>query len=281
MDLGFEGDFPVVRASLSGRETKEFSGRSRWVDLPRLKFENLFACDVYPKAQMAWSHFFAQRGDVDNVYHLESVVEISKRFSRNVPSQLQGLDVVTGGFPCNDFSVAGKRLGFNSNKSHRGNKSLVDETVDEPAVENRGMLYYWMREFVRHTRPKVFYAENVKGLVSLGDAKEVIERDFATIRRSPYLVLPARVLKAVDYGVPQTRERVIFVGLRRDSVRRDVIHHFDKAGQLPDELDLYPSITHGEAEGLRPFANCGDAFVGIGEPQESPDLSHRAYSQAK
>jgi len=281
MDLGFEGDFSVVRASLSGPEAREFSGRSRWVVLPRLKFENLFACDVYPKAQTAWSHFFAQRGGVENVYHLESVVEISKRFSRSVPSQLQGLDVVTGGFPCNDFSVAGKRLGFNSNKSHRGNQSLVDETVDEPAVENRGMLYFWMREFVRHTKPKVFYAENVKGLVSLGDAKEVIERDFASIRRSPYLVLPARVLKAVDYGVPQTRERVIFIGLRRDSVRRDVIDYFDKTGHLPDELDLYPSRTHGEAYGLRPFATCGDAFVGLGEPQDSPDLSHRSYSQAK
>lgn len=281
MDLGFEGDFPVIRASLSAREVGEVASRSRWVDLPRLKFDNLFACDVYSKAQTAWMHFFGQRFDVDGIYHLESVVEISKRFSRSVPSQLQGLDIVTGGFPCNDFSVAGKRLGFNSNKSHRGNQSLIDENVDEPAVENRGMLYYWMREFVRHTKPKVFYAENVKGLVSLGDAKEVIERDFASIRKSPYLVLPARVLRAVDYGVPQTRERVIFIGLRRDAVRQEVIRHFDESGELPGELDLYPRITHGEAEGLRPFATCGAAFVGLGEPEASSDLSHRSYSQAK
>lgn len=281
MDLGFEGDFPVIRASLSERETNEFSGRSRWVELPRLKFENLFACDVYPKAQTAWTHFFGRRSEVDDVYHLESVVEISKRFSKRVPTHLQGLDVVTGGFPCNDFSVAGKRLGFSSNKSHRGNQSLIDETIDEPAVENRGMLYYWMREFVRHTKPKVFYAENVKGLVSLGDAKEVIERDFASIRKSPYLVLPARVLKAVDYGVPQTRERIIFIGLRRDSVRNDVIRYFDETGQVPEELDLYPSITHGQVESLRPVATCNDAFLGLGEPEESDDPSHRSYSQAK
>jgi DNA (cytosine-5)-methyltransferase 1 len=281
MDLGFEGDFPVIRASLSGREDSEFAGKSRWVDLPRLKFNNLFACDVYPKAQTAWTHFFGQRCDIDGVYHLESVVEISKRFSRSVPSQLQALDIVTGGFPCNDFSVAGKRLGFNSNKSHRGNQSLIDETIDEPVVENRGMLYYWMREFVRHTKPKVFYAENVRGLVSLGDAKEVIECDFASIRRSPYLVLPARVLKAIDYGVPQTRERVIFIGLRRDAVRQEVVRYFDESGELPEELDLYPRMTHGEDDGLRPFATCGAAFVGLGEPEESTDLSHRSYSQAK
>jgi DNA (cytosine-5)-methyltransferase 1 len=281
MDLGFEGDFAVVRPCLTATEIREFPGRSRWVDLPRLKFANIFACDVYPKAQIAWNSFFATRSQVRDAYRLESVVEIAKRLAKSVPSELKDLDVVTGGFPCNDFSVAGKRLGFNSNKSHRGNQSLIDESVEEPAVENRGMLYYWMREFVRHTRPKVFYAENVKGLVSLGDAKEVIERDFASIRRSPYLVLPARVLRAYEFGVPQTRERVIFIGLRRDAVRTDVLSHFEKFGDLPPNLDLYPQVTHGPDAGLRPLATCRDAFIGLPEPGASDDPSQRAYSQAK
>ena len=140
MDLGFEGDFPVVRPSLTASENQEFPGRSRWVDLPRLKFDNLFACDVYPKARVAWNSFFVPRGSDDQIYRLESVVEIAKRLSRKVPSELSDLDVVTGGFPCNDFSVAGKRLGFNSNKSHRGNQSLIDETLDEPAVETTEQL---------------------------------------------------------------------------------------------------------------------------------------------
>lgn len=281
MDLGFEGDFPVVRASLTSQELCQNSGKSRWVDLPRLKFANAFACDVYPKAQVAWSRFFGGRGEINGVYHLESVVEIAKRLAKKVPSQLQGLDVVTGGFPCNDFSVAGKRLGFNSDKSHRGNHTLVDGNVDEPAVENRGMLYFWMREFVRHTRPKVFYAENVKGLVSLGDAKEIIERDFARVTGSPYLVVPARVLRAVDYGVPQTRERVIFIGLRRDAVKKSVLAYFDRTGELPEELDLYPTVSHGEVASLRPFATCGDALVGLGEPDQSNDTAHQSYSRAK
>jgi DNA (cytosine-5)-methyltransferase 1 len=138
-----------------------------------------------------------------------------------------------------------------------------------------------MREFVRHTRPKVFYAENVKGLVSLGDAKEVIERDFASIRRSPYLVLPARVLRAYEFGVPQTRERVIFIGLRRDAVRADVLSHFEKFGDLPPNLDLYPQVTHGPDAGLRPLVTCRDAFIGLPEPDASDDPSQRAYSQAK
>jgi len=279
MDLGFEGGFSVPRASLTREEAK--GRRSAFVDLPQLEFENVFACDVYSKAQVAWEKFFGEARNVDGVYRLESVVEIAKRIERKTPSELEDLDVVTGGFPCNDFSVAGKRLGFNSNKSHRGNQSLIDEEVEEPAVENRGMLYFWMREFVRHTRPKVFFAENVKGLVSLGDAKNVIEKDFANISKNPYVVVPARVLKAVDYGVPQTRERVIFIGVRRDAVRKSVLAYFDKHGTLPTELDLYPQVSHGDDGALRPFATCRDALHGLPEPADSADLSHRAYSQAK
>lgn len=281
MDLGFEGGFKVLRASLSSDELAENPGRSPWSQLPGLDFETIFACDVYAKAETAWRRYFGTRADVDGVYNLESVVDVTRRLERRVPSELQDISVVTGGFPCNDFSVAGKRLGFNSNKSHRGNHSLLDETTEDPSVENRGMLYFWMREFVRLTKPKVFYAENVKGLVSLGDAKEVIERDFSRISGSPYVVLPARVLRAFDFGVPQTRERVIFIGIRRDAVRKDVLRHFDKFGDLPHETSLYPEPTHGEGGDRRPVVTCSKAFIGLGEPNESKDLSHQAYSRAK
>lgn len=117
----------------------------------------------------------------------------------------QNIDVVTGGFPCQDFSISGKRKGFNSDKSHNG-KVLKDE----PSVESRGQLYMWMREVISIVQPKVFIAENVKGLTNLADAKEIIENDFSTICDGGYLVIPARVLLAAEYGVPQSRERVIF-----------------------------------------------------------------------
>lgn len=281
MDLGFEGDFPVVQPALSLDELKCVPVGGQWVQLPRLDFETVFACDVYPKAQVAWNRFFGKRSDVANVFRLESVVDVVKSFSLRVPSELDGVDVVTGGFPCNDFSVAGKRLGFQSNKSHRGNQSLLDGSIEDPTAENRGMLYFWMREFVRLVRPKVFIAENVKGLVSLGDAKAVIEGDFASIPKTPYIVLPARVLKAVDYGVPQTRERVIFIGIRRDSIKTTVLRKLEQLGELPDELMLYPKPTHGTVEGLARPTTCGDAFIGLSEPELSLDASHRAFSKAK
>ena len=70
----------------------------------------------------------------------------------------QNIDVVTGGFPCQDFSVAGKRLGFDSAKSHNG--------VNEEHAENesRGTLYLWMKQVIEIVKPKIFIAENVKGL---------------------------------------------------------------------------------------------------------------------
>lgn len=83
--------------------------------------------------------------------------------------------------------------------------------IDEPTVENRGHLYMWMRDVISLTNPKLFVAENVKGLMHLGDVKEIIEKDFATAGDSGYLVVPAKLLYAPNYGVPQSRERVIFL----------------------------------------------------------------------
>ena len=73
----------------------------------------------------------------------------------------------------------------------------------------------WMREVVAITKPKIFIAENVKGLTNLNDAKQIIEKDFSTVCNGGYLVVPARILNAARYGVPQGRERVIFWGLKK------------------------------------------------------------------
>ena len=286
MDLGFEGGFSVHKSSIPDFLDDLPIARNfpSFRQLPELNFETVFACDVNRKARLAWENFMSAKRSVSNVYKEESVIDIVKRISAKSLGILDGIEVVTGGFPCNDFSVSGKRLGFDSNKSHRGNHSLVDEDIEDPTAENRGMLYFWMREFVSKVRPKIFYAENVIGLISLGDAKEIIERDFSAINGSSYLVIPARVLRAHDFGVPQTRERVIFIGLRKDAVKSKVLDFYSKFGRLPEEVDPYPIISHGvkspESE-LKRFSTCSDVFVGLGEPQKSKDLSHQSYSRAK
>lgn len=121
--------------------------------------------------------------------------------------------MVTGGFPCQDFSVAGKRNGFNSHKDHKG-KIIDGEIASE---ETRGKLYMWMKEVIEITKPKLFIAENVKGLVNLSNVKEIIQRIFPGQMEMVYRAGP-RVLHAADYGVPQSRERVIFIGIRKSAL---------------------------------------------------------------
>ena len=287
MDLGFEGDFEVLRRSVSDRPEIVGRKRSNMIRLPSTSFETIFSCDVVRSTKTAWEQYFSEiRGASAETFHLESIVDVVKNLRDKkatyglMTSKGRSLvDVVTGGFPCNDFSVAGKRLGFDSNKSQRGNKSFLDEDLDNPTEENRGMLYFWMKEFIAEVRPKVFYAENVKGLVSLGDAKRIIEHDFASIGDSSYFVLPVKVLKAMEFGVPQTRERVIFIGVDKTQLRSEIKKFIEKNGQLPPELDLYPTETHGE--GRIPLVTAGEALQDLPEPDQSNDPSQQSFSRAK
>jgi DNA (cytosine-5)-methyltransferase 1 len=141
----------------------------------------------------------------------------------------------------------------------------------------------WMRAVIEIVRPKVFIAENVKGLVSLADAKKIIENDFRSIGGNGYLVVNAKVLRAQDYGVPQTRERIIFIGFKRDALTKEAVKQLTT---LCDDspFDPYPRRTHGDPnnrQNLAPFVKVKDAFVGLKEPEDSNDPAQKVYSKAK
>ena len=111
----------------------------------------------------------------------------------------EDVDVLTGGFPCQAFSYAGKSLGFE---------------------DTRGTLFYQMARAIKETKPKVFMAENVKALLThdngrtLETIKKVIEEIGYT------LIVEPKVIKAIFYKVPQKRERLILVGIRNDLVNK-------------------------------------------------------------
>lgn len=178
---------------------------------------------------------------------------------------------------CCDFSVSGKRQGFNSTKSD------TEENLDAPSPESRGMLYYWMREVIGIVKPKMFIAENVKGLASLGDVQQVIEKDFSTCGNG-YVVVPARVLHSADYGVAQNRERIIFFGFDKTQLTKDALKALSSEN-IPEEFDPYPKPTHNYTDQdnnqLMPFFTAAEALSGLGEPEDSTDPSHKAYSKAK
>ena len=278
MDLGFEGSFACLKKSINSELHHDWIAEDDgdWVTLAPTIFNTVFADDIRPDAKTAWTGYFSRRNpQACEIYHLESVVDMVKQASSGEDVFPHGIDVVTGGFPCNDFSIAGKRLGFDSQKSHNGGKLAVDE----PTAENRGHLYMWMRDVVTITEPKIFIAENVKGLTNLGDVKEVIEHDFAEAGGDGYIVVPARVLQAWRYGVPQSRERVIFFGFRKNALTADALKALT-AEEIPTEYDPYPAPTHC-GDGLMPMVTCRDAFIGLVEPELSDDPSQQKFSKAK
>lgn len=282
MDLGFEGDFEILKPEFNPRVHPEWrvqEVRPNILHLPKTRFETVFANDIRPDAQTAWTAYFAKRGRKISTYCLDSIVDLVKLQEHNEYKIFpENIDVVTGGFPCQDFSVAGKRLGFDSNTSHKGDKI----ETELPSIENRGQLYMWMREVIAITQPKLFIAENVKGLTNLKDAKDIIESDFASISGGGYLVLPARVLLAANFGVPQSRERVIFIGLQKKSLNPEVLNELS-CPDIPLNLDPYPLATHTDKDipGLLPFVKLKDVFNDLLEPSISSDIDQQSYSKAK
>lgn len=282
MDIGFEGGFTCLKRSVNTQLHPDWiaEDHGNWVKLKPTIFDTVFANDIRPDAKRAWTSYFTQRKpDAESLYQIDSIVDIVKRQRAGQAIFPAGIDVVTGGFPCQDFSIAGKRMGFNSRRSHSGGK--LD--ADEPSIESRGQLYMWMRDVVTLTQPRLFVAENVKGLTNLADVKQIIEQDFATAADGGYLVLPAKVLHAADYGVPQSRERVIFFGFRKSALTASALAALS-GDEIPAAYDPYPAPTHrykATGDNLAPAVTCAEAFEGLPEPEQATDPSQRKYSKAK
>jgi len=284
LDLGFEGDFETRRESVNlavhGDWQLAQGAGENWVRLEKTKFKTVFANDIRPGAKKAWARYFGKKGADESVYHTESIVNLVKLHAESAASVFpKGIDIVTGGFPCQDFSAAGKRKGFESHKSHSG--ELIE--TNAPNIENRGMLYMWMREVIGIVQPKIFIAENVKGLTNLADAKNIIENDFRSISSGGYLVVNARVLHAANYGVPQSRERVIFIGFKKNALKEKAAAALS-LDTIPEEYDPYPPATHSfnvSGENLLPPVTLSAALDGLEEPELSRDPSQQKYSMAK
>jgi DNA (cytosine-5)-methyltransferase 1 len=104
------------------------------------------------------------------------------------------VDIVTGGFPCQAFSYAGKKLGLN---------------------DARGTLFYEFARVVNEVKPVICIGENVRGLLSHENGK-TLQGMISILDEIGYTVVPPQVLKAIKYRVPQKRERLILVGIRKD-----------------------------------------------------------------
>ena len=280
MDLGFEGHFIANRKSFAENDPRiEKKINEDWVMLKKTSFKDVFANDILPEAECAWTTYMSRFGYDPSIYHCQSIVDLVKMQKAGADIFPHNIDVVLGGFPCQDFSVAGKRLGFNSQKDDYGKK----RQADKPTEESRGKLYFWMKQVIDIVRPKLFIAENVKGLVNLGNVKDIIQQDFASADGNGYIVLNPQVLHAGNYGVPESRERVIFIGIRRDVLKAEALKALE-SDIVPDEYNPYPKPTHAgtiKDESLLPKVTTYDVLKDLDEPEDSRDESQKVYSKAK
>ncbi len=104
------------------------------------------------------------------------------------------IDFLSGGFPCQAFSYAGKRLGFE---------------------ETRGTLFFELARAVKEIQPKVFMGENVRGLFE-HDKGRTLQTIKGVIAELGYTLIEPRILRALQYDVPQKRERLILIAIRND-----------------------------------------------------------------
>lgn len=175
LDLGFKGGFDFLG--------KKYLKRN---------FEIAWANDIDEAACGTFRKYFKHDivcGDIKKILDGKNT---SGFFEKPLP---QKVDIVLGGFPCQDFSHSGKRKGFNS---------------------ARGLLFQSMAEVIKRTKPVLFVAENVRGLLTMNGGK-AIQTIINYFEKLDYHVV-YKLLTAADYGVPQTRERVIIVGTRKDKL---------------------------------------------------------------
>lgn len=143
----------------------------------------VYSSEFDPQAQRS---YFANYGDMP---FGDITKEVTKSY---IPAEF---DILCGGFPCQAFSLAGRRLGFK------------DET--------RGTLFFEIEEILRRHQPRAFFLENVKGL-AIHDKGRTLKTILEHLDDAGYDVVPPKIVNAMDFGVPQHRERIYIIGFRKD-----------------------------------------------------------------
>lgn len=137
------------------------------------------------------------------------------------------INIVTGGFPCQAFSYAGKKLGFE---------------------DTRGTLFYEFARCVKETEPMIFAAENVRGLISHDEGRTL--KTIIDIFESLGYDIQTKLLNAVNYNVPQKRERIVIIGTKKDSgIRFEYPKELNKIKTLRDALKNVPK-SEGQSYSL-------------------------------
>jgi len=154
---------------------------------------------------------------------LESITTFAKR--KDLPKELYELDILDGSPPCSSFSMAGNR------EKDWGKEKIFREGQELQVLDT---LFFDFIDLAKELQPKVVVAENVKGLL-LGEAKEYVIKIYKEFDKAGYYVQHF-LLDASKMGVPQRRERVFFIALRKD-LAQPFLYYADMFTELP-KIDM-------------------------------------------
>jgi len=180
-------------------------------------FKIKLGIDIWEDALKTYKLNFPEAVTINNDITLLSGEDLLKAANLTADE----VDVIIGGPPCQGFSLSGKRM------------------LDDP----RNVLYKSFVKMVEFIRPKIFVMENVPGLVKLfgGKVRDQVIEDFTEIGYE----VDTKQLTSCDYGVPQARKRVFFVGLNKTKV-------------LHTKVFSFPKANFGDNK--KPFVTCKDAL---------------------
>jgi DNA (cytosine-5)-methyltransferase 1 len=150
---------------------------------------------------------------------LESITTFAKR--KDLPKELYNLDILDGSPPCSSFSMAGNR------EKDWGKEKVFREGQAEQVLDT---LFFDFIDLAKELQPKVVVAENVKGLL-MGEAKAYVRKIYAEFQNAGYYCQHF-LLDASKMGVPQRRERVFFICLRKD-LAKPFLHYADMFTKVP------------------------------------------------
>ena len=172
----------------------------------RIAFQNLggkcvFSSEIDKYACQSYANNF---GDIP-------FGDITKINAKDIPDH----DILTGGFPCQAFSIAGKRGGFE---------------------DTRGTLFFEVARIIKEKQPKAFFLENVKGLTNHQGGRTL--QTILNVLRNDlnYIVPEPQIMNAKDFGVPQNRERVFIIGFRKDYADLANNFHYPKPNKEKAKL---------------------------------------------
>ena len=193
-------------------------------------FTSILASDIDENCKLTYTSNFP-----DTPFLCQDITTIKKEQIDQI-LQNKTVDVIIGGPPCQGFSLANKR------------RNAIE---DDP----RNKLFYEYVKFITWYNPKIFVMENVKGLLSMHKGQVIKEIIKCCSNAGRGYNVEYKILKASDFGVPQTRERVLIIGARKDLDIRPAfpVPSCHQEISVDDAISDLPQINAGEGVEMSPY----------------------------